>query len=370
MLIAGGMPYRARHGYARWINTLKAEWLLIIITLSTVWVALWMQRVPRFTVDELQVLFILFVFLVIISGIQRNGVFTLVANYVEQGRHTAVKLVLITFLLAMLVTNDVSLLILVSLTVSLRVQKKAWIVALEAVAANAGAALTPIGAPQNLFIYWLYGLRIGEFVRCIWPLAGLALFLVLLAAWIVDMRTAPREPLARIKYTWTREGVLYLIFLMLLFLVVAHLLPLITALIPVGYALIRDRRGLRVDYPLLITFVGFFGLTDNLSILFATRLIHVQHLFLTTVALSQVISNVPTTLLFVHHTRDWCTLLWGATAGGFGSLVGSLANVIAYRIYVHQGHNNSKEFLLKFSLISYTMLAWTVGGYILCHHTW
>jgi len=81
-------------------------------------------------------------------------------------------------------------------------------------------------------------------------------------------------------------------------------------------------------------------------------------------------SNVPATLLFAKFTLNWQALLWGANAGGFGSLFGSLANLIAYKIYVaHENTNNTAEFTVRFLLMGYAALFVSIGLYFLSFWT-
>ncbi|MCD6201090.1 MAG: hypothetical protein J7K46_04690, partial [Bacteroidales bacterium] len=134
------------------------------------------------------------------------------------------------------------------------------------------------------------------------------------------------------------------------------------------FALIFDRKALRVDYALLFSFLFFFGIADNLRTMLASEISHSGHIFLLSALASQVMSNVPATLLFAKFTSNWQALLWGANAGGFGSLFGSLANLIAYKIYVtHEDANNTAIFAARFLLMGYVALLVSIGLYFLLH---
>jgi len=83
-------------------------------------------------------------------------------------------------------------------------------------------------------------------------------------------------------------------------------------------------------------------------------------------AASQFISNVPAVLLLAKATTQWQALLWGANVGGFGSLVGSLANLIAYKLYIrHENTNNTALFTAKFFIIGYAAFFVGVSLYFL-----
>jgi len=130
------------------------------------------------------------------------------------------------------------------------------------------------------------------------------------------------------------------------------------------FALIFDRKVLRIDYALLLSFFFFFGIADNLKLILASELSHSGHIFLFSALASQVMSNVPATLLFAKFTSNWQALLWGVNAGGFGSLFGSLANLIAYKIYItHEGRNSVAGFTAKFLILGYLSLFVSMGLY-------
>ena len=121
--------------------------------------------------------------------------------------------------------------------------------------------------------------------------------------------------------------------LFLFILVTLKIFPLWIGFVPLAYSLARDRRALRVDYFLILTFLCFFGFTDNLVHALKPQLNNPTQVFAYTAGASQLISNVPSTLLFADFTANWRALLWGASVGGFGTLLGSLASLISYRLY-------------------------------------
>jgi len=315
--------------------------------------------------DEFKVLYVLLVLFITTNGLKNSGAFEYLGRRVERGQYVALKLTGLTFFLAMVVTNDVALLIVVPLTISLQVKRKAWLVSLEALAANAGSAVTPFGNPQNLFIYWLYGLNPEVFISTIWPFGVIFLTLLLAVAWTVHI--APTTTPTTTGKAWSQEAGVYGVFLVVTILVILRVVPMYAGLIPIAYAVLKDRRTLRVDYGLLLTFFCFFGWTDNLSQIFAPWLQNIHSSFLTAVVLSQVLSNVPTTLLLMHNVSAWQSLLWGVSVGGFGSLIGSLANIIAYRIYTHDGNGDARSFLLIFTTLSFAALAVGIVAYTLLY---
>ncbi len=343
------------------------EWLLCAAAVGLVASSIHLGRAPAFSAGEFEVLALLWVLFVSVRGLEDSGLLARISNRIERGGRVPLKLVALTFVLSMVVTNDVALVVVVPLTLALGHRHAGTLVILEALAANAGAALTPLGNPQNLFIYWVYQVDPREFVTTIAPFSGVFLAILLAGAGLVPTppaQTRPAsQPLARCGYA--PVGLLVLVILAVL-----RVLPLWAAGVVPVWALVRNRRMLRVDYGLLLTFFCMFGLTDNLRLIFAARLEHAGHVFLLSALSSQFMSNVPATLLFAEFTSNWKELLWGVNVGGFGSLVASLANLIAYRLYVrHEPGRQAVRFTLHFVGLGYAMFLVGVGLYWILH-TW
>ena len=329
----------------------RDEWLLVLSAAGLALTSLITWRLPSYSLSDFEILYILFVLFVITTGLQQHDVLARIARKVEQGNLISVKLVLATFFFAMVVTNDVALMALVPLTILLNIPHKAWLVIAEALAANAGSALSPFGNPQNLFIYWHYDIPFADFITTIIPFSLVFLILLVIGALAIRARG---NPLATSKQNALSRSAWFYIFALFIFaLAVLRVLPLAIGGAVILYAIILDRNSLRVDYALLLTFACFFGFTDNLQVLLESYLAHPHHVFLLAAFLSQIISNVPAALLLADFTDHWQALLWGVSVGGFGSLVGSLANLIAYRIYVRSYRDDARSFTIRFHVVSY-----------------
>ncbi len=330
------------------LDFILKEWLLAASAVGLVLTSVYARRFPSFSSKEFQVIFILAALFVSAKGLERSGLIRRLSLHFERGRFVALKLVLVTFFLSMVVTNDIALIVIVPLTLAINTRRKGIVVILEALAANAGSALTPFGNPQNLYIYWVYNVRATEFVSTIAPFS--ILFLILLVAVSFLVKTSSESPVAEtegLKISFT--AVIYLILLTILVLTVLHILPVFAGIVVFLYAFLFDRNSLKIDFSLILTFVFFFGLANNLQFLIPFSMSHSGHIFLFSSLLSQVISNVPAALLIAKYTNQWQALLWGTNVGGFGSLVGSFANLIAYKLYItHDSTNNTASFTLKF----------------------
>ncbi len=343
------------------IDLILKNWLAITSGVGLVLTSFYTRHVPIYSIQELQVLFVLFVLFIAVNGLQRSGLILKLAQSIEKGKGIPLKLIAATFFLSMLVTNDISLIVIVPLTLSLNVNRKDIIVILEALAANAGSALTPFGNPQNLFIYWFYGVQPVTFIKTIAPFSLVFMAILIVSSFFVKTRNNFKEI---VQQKINKKAYIYVILIFVVLLTVLHVLPVFTGILVVIFALIFDRKALLVDYALLLTFFFFFGIADNLKAMLASEINHSGHIFLLSALASQVMSNVPAALLFAKFTSNWKALLWGVNAGGFGSLFGSLANLIAYKIYVtHESSNNTAMFTVKFLIMGYVALFVSIGLY-------
>jgi Na+/H+ antiporter NhaD/arsenite permease-like protein len=352
---------------ATFIDFVLKEWLIIASGAGLVLTTFYAKQFPGYSVQEMQVLFILFVLFIAVNGLQKSGLILKIAQSIEKGKVIPLKLVVTTFFLSMLVTNDIALIVIVPLTLSLNINRKDVLVILEALAANSGSALTPVGNPQNLFIYWFYDIHPYTFIKTIAPFSLTFLGLLFVASLLVKTRNGLQENLI-LKIN--KKAYVYGVLLFIVLLTVFRVLPVLTGIVVILFALIFDRKTLHVDYALLFSFLFFFGIADNLKVIFASEISHSGHVFLFSALASQVMSNVPATLLFAKFTLNWQALLWGANAGGFGSLFGSLANLIAYKIYVtHEDTNNTARFTARFLILGYAALFVSIGLYFILYQT-
>ncbi len=342
---------------------LAREWLLAAAAVGLVASSLVLWRLPRFTPDELQVLFLLWLLFVAVKGLEKSGLIAWVSHYLEKGGWVPLKLVLITFFLAALVTNDVALVVVVPLTLVMNTGGKGALVMLEAFAANAGSSLTPFGNPQNLYLYWHYQLEPLTFMLTILPLVVFYLVILLGATFFV--RAEGSEGVLRHPGSVERYAATYLALLVAVVLVVLRILPFNFAYLVAVGVIAFGRRALDVDYALLLTFLAFFGLVDNLKVVLTPLLNNPAHVFATAALASQAISNVPAALLLAEFTSNWKALLWGVSVGGFGSLIASLANLIAYRFYVASQDDAAerRRFTRTFLLYGYALFALGAGLY-------
>jgi len=348
------------------VDFILKDWLLIVSGVGFILTSVCTGHLPVYTFREMEVLFILLVLFVAVKGLQNSGLVAKFSQRLEKGPAVPFKLVVATFFLSMLITNDIALVVIVPLTLALNVNRLDILVILEALAANAGSALTPFGNPQNLFIYWYYHVPPGQFIMVMAPFALVFLVILMLIAFAVRTRNNGNNETAAGKVD--ASAFIYAILFLIVLLSVLRVLPALTGLLVIVYALLRDRRSLRIDYALLVSFFFFFGLAENMKFLLAAEIRHAGRVFLFSALVSQVTSNVPAALLFAKFTSNWKALLWGTNVGGFGSLFGSFANLIAYRLYVVQTPhakqaNNQAMFTAKFLAMGYGAFFLAIGWY-------
>lgn len=312
----------------------------------------------------------LFSLMAVMKGFQKLGLFTYLGNRLLKRTATSKRmvfvLVFLPFLLSMVITNDVSLITFVPFgLIVLRMigQERLAVplVVLQTVAANLGSMMTPMGNPQNLYLYAKSGMSFGQLCGLMLPyVAASAICLVVLVAFTksvpvhgVAVETGLGKPRALVCC-----AVGFGLCLLGIFNIVP---PLAIAAVTLVFLLFADRKLLAsVDYSLLGTFVAFFifvGNLGNISIFqnfLASLLKH--NVVLVSVLASQVTSNVPAALLLSGFTDHWRDLIVGCNLGGLGTLIASMASLISYKFVVKDYPDQKRSYLLWFTLCNVALL--------------
>ena len=274
------------------------------------------------------------------------------------------------FFSSMFVTNDVSLIIFVPLTILLfraggKERYLLPVLTMENIAAVRGSLLMPFGSPQNLFLYGQAEVTAGHFMLHMLPLCAMSA--VLLICFILFLyRRNLREPIGAeaADTPWQPEGrvrrIVYFSLFVLVLLVIVTRTPYWYAAVAVVLltVLATDRKLFaKVDYVLLLTFLCFFifssSITANPKISSVLRRAVAENEYWWGIGLSQVISNVPATIVLYPFTENFAGLIYGVDTAGLCSLIGSLASVINYRIYVREYPGQGGRFIKVFTLISW-----------------
>ena len=357
------------------IEFIKKEIVLIIamiLAIGTSFISL-----PKIEYIDFKVIILLFNLMILVAGFNDLKVLDSIATSLLK-RCTSLKsltymIVFLTFFSAMIVTNDVALITFVPLT--LIIGKKANINILKAVifqtlAANLGSALTPMGNPQNLFIYSYFNINILEFLKITLPLVLLSvIFLIFII--FREKRESISFKVEKIKIENKRGIIIYSVLFFITLLSVFHLIDYRISFVITIISIISFNKNLfkKVDYSLLITFVAFFIFIGNISSMSEIKEFMINILssekstFISSIISSQFISNVPATMLISAFTPYYKGLLLGVNIGGLGTIIASLASVISYKLYLNEYPSNGGNYIKKFTL--YNILGLVIILFIL-----
>ena len=330
----------------------------------------------------------LFMMLTVLEGFKQENLFDPVVKISSRFKSMltlSLFLIFGVFFSSMFVTNDVSLIIFVPLTILLfrglkREECILPVITMENIAAIRGSLLMPFGSPQNLFLYQQSGVGALRFMLHMSPLCiGSAVLLVIFA--LIMYRRELGEKISldpdTVTVGWKPEfrvrRITYLgLFLLILFTIVSRTSYwLVSVLIVIAAVFVVNRKLFAsVDYVLLVTFLCFFVFSSSIA---ANP--HIGGFLQNAVAgreywwvigLSQIISNVPASIVLYPFTENFAGLIYGADTAGLCSLIGSLASVINYRIYVREYPGRGKEFIKVFTLISWAFfIIVVIPGFLL-----
>ncbi len=320
-----------------------------------------------------RVLAVLFSLMLVVSALVRIGTFDYltqrILRRIRSERYISLFLVLLSFFLSMLLTNDVALVTLVPFALLLLKafgdrRRTIYTLILMTVAANLGSMLTPIGNPQNLYLFTEYGFSMKQFTLLMLPYSVASLVLLcVMVFWLnrTDHTVDHAETTAPVRPDLLKMFLYIALFMVCLATVVGSLHYLIMLGIVAAVILVMDHGAFRkVDYSLLITFLFFFILIGNLGRIEVIRntltKIVEQNVTLTAVLSSQIISNVPAAMLLSAFTRQGSALLIGVNLGGLGTLIASMASLITYKFYAKE-RREKEGYLLKFTIINLLFLA-------------
>ena len=326
----------------------------------------------------------LFSLMSVMAGLRRQGVFDRLGRALLARTRNTLQLVLVLvglcFFGSMLITNDVSLLTFIPFTfvVLNRLGSDAHrsllipVVCMQTIAANLGSMLTPIGNPQNLYLYGKSGMSMGAFVRLMLPYTLVSLVLLLVWAAITCRKSSvvlsAGSLSAQPDAPHNRNVILLdLILFAVCLLSVIRVLPYGVAFAAVLVCtLCADRSTLRaVDYSLLLTFVAFFIFIGNLGRIPAfsgwlQELLTGREVLVAVLA-SQITSNVPAALLLSGFTAKTEFLIIGTNLGGLGTLIASMASLISYRQIARELPQEKGRYFGLFTLSNLIFLAILLG---------
>ena len=326
---------------------------------------------------DFRVLALLFCLMLVVAGLQSVGLFRYLGFRLLGGmrstRQLSLLLVALCFFSSMIITNDVALITFVPFAVmvlKLADQGELLIpvVVLQTVAANLGSMLTPIGNPQNLYLYSAFDLSMGSFLGIMFPLALLSMVLLGAAVFLRGSKPLTVGDMGEVKAPPKGRLLAYIGLFLVCLGCVVRLLPWQAMLGVLILAVLCIDRKLfwGVDYFLLLTFLCFLLFIGNVERIPAVssllrQWIHVSELPVG-VVLSQAISNVPAAILLSGFTENVRPLLYGVNIGGLGTLIASLASVISYRCYGNCENAQKGTYLRVFTLYNVIFLILLYGA--------
>lgn len=321
---------------------------------------------------DYRVLALLFCLMLVVAGLQGIGLFSYLGvrllGGIKTTRQLCLLLISLCFFSAMFITNDVALITFVPFAIMILTMAGEEclfipVIVLQTIAANLGSMLTPIGNPQNLYLYSAFALSIGTFLWYMLPLTLLSFALLLVCVRLLKNRPLSVAELPSAPVPQKKALCFYLILFLLCLACVIRLLPWQAMLaILVCALLLKDRKLFgQVDYFLLLTFVCFFVFIGNMERIPAVSSLLRSFIegreFLLGILFSQCISNVPAAILLSGFTDTVRPLLYGVNVGGLGTLIASLASVISFRCYTGSKGAHAGAYLKTFTIYNVVFLA-------------
>lgn len=317
------------------------------------------------------VLIQLFCLMTAVGGFRSIGVFENIAGFLLKKagniRYLGIIFTLICFFISMLVTNDVALLTFVPLTLMVYSKindekSRILTIVLETVSANLGSMITPFGNPQNLYIYDMYRLSTIDFFRTMLPSGIASLVILILLCLLLPKTSCTAETSAKTDVSKLHLWAYIILFAMCLLTIFRVVPDWVCFIIAVVLALVLNRKLLlKVDYCLLATFLCFFVFVGNIARInvvsnFFSGILEGRELIIS-VLLSQVISNVPASVMLSGFTQNGTALLLGVNIGGLGTIIASLASLISFQFYRSSDGAKSGKYMFIFSIVNFSMLA-------------
>lgn len=330
---------------------------------------------------DYRVLALLFCLMTVMEGFKSTGFFAAVAGKllekVKTFRQLYLVLVFLCFFTSMWITNDVALLTFVPFTVLvLRMtgleQEMIPVIVLQTIAANLGSMTTPVGNPQNLYLYSISGMGIGAFLQIMGPLTLISAGLIFLIC-LIHKDFPIRQGMLGKEIVGVRKAgenqvlaVLFFISLLSVFRILSWQLLLLIVLVScIGIkAFCKEKYlPLKADFGLLLTFVAFFIFIGNMGRICVVREVLSQVLngreLLISFLCSQMISNVPAAILLSGFTQEYRGLLQGVNIGGLGTLIASLASLISYKFFAAESEQTPAAGTRGRYMLTFTI--WNVG---------
>ncbi|WP_291548704.1 SLC13 family permease [Clostridium sp. HMP27] len=349
----------------------------VVFTISLIFaVVTSLISVPKMKYIDFKVLGILFNLMVVIAAFEKLKILDKIAVSIlskfNKERQISLVLIFLTFISSMFITNDVALITFVPLTLIIG-KKTGWhpilTIIFQTLAANLGSSLTPMGNPQNLFLYSFYNISPIEFFKVTLPIILIGILWLV----IINYRLKENEINFKLEDIYIEnktQGIIYIGLFIFVVLSVFNIVNYkIAFLVTIFIAIFTDKSLLKqVDYILLATFICFFIIIGNLSHMpsFTSNITKFlsssKNVYFSSILFSQAISNVPSAILLSGFTSRWKEIILGVNIGGMGTLIASLASLISYKFYIKE-YGQSRKYLIHFH--GYSIISLFIFSFII-----
>lgn len=318
-----------------------------------------------------RVLALLFCLMLVVAGMKSAGVFRWLGTSLLNGAGTTRKLTLVLvslcFFSSMLITNDVSLITFVPFTITIlsmagRNDLMIPIIVLQTIAANLGSMFTPVGNPQNLFLYSEFSVKISDFLIAMLPLTMISFLLIAAAVFFIKDEKISGNTLEKSSAPPKAQLSGYIVLFCVCIACVCRIISwqLMCIILVAGILVINRSLFAEIDWMLLLTFICFFVFIGNIQQLPSVASLMEQiisgHELMIGILSSQFISNVPAAVLLSGFTDSVRALLFGVNIGGLGTLIASLASIISYRFYAEASTSGTGKYIKVFTLYNLIFL--------------
>lgn len=331
---------------------------------------------------DFRVLSLLFCLMAVVAGLQKLLVFKRCGNFltskIKKTRTMYILLVYMCFFTSMFLTNDVALITFVPFTIMLlpmigMERQMITIIVLQTIAANLGSMLTPLGNPQNLYLYSVSGMSLLGFMSMLLPIWGASLLLVTIPTLMLKNEIISNISDSHMPSRNKKQELIYWLLFILCLLSVIRIIPyyVLFAIVTLTFVIVDRHVLFNIDYILLMTFICFFIFIFNMKQIPSVNewLLNIMEgrTFIVGLLASQIISNVPAAILLSGFTTDYKALTYAVDIGGLGTLIASMASLISFKLYCVSKDSKPGKYFISFTLMNiiYLVLLGFLGYIIL-----
>ena len=299
----------------------------------------------------------IFGILIIVAGLENIDFFHKVARFIikkfKNVRSVIMTLIFITYVSALVNANDMALLTFLPLAYLVlkyigKTEYLAFTFIMQNIASNLGGMISPIGNPQNIYLFSFYDISLFEFLKILAIPTLCALLLIVAICMFVK-----KEP---VEYHDDYDHkihlpklIIYAVLFVLTFLVVCRVIPfyIVLPIIVVTMIICDYKTYAKVDYTIPLTFVAFFIFSGNMARIPAISNLMTEfadkQTFLCAYLSCQLISNVPTSILLSKFTANYPALLVSVNVASLGIIFSSLSGVIALKCFMKYKPEGTKH---------------------------